>query len=210
MLATAFGAAPRSLFNSSVSGAAPPAPGTTAAGCCGVTKDVFDCSGAHGPKGSWNTTTQRIPNLAACVARCEWANCSSCNFVSFSLENEDCSWYASCDLSNLLPLPIYESEAVSPGRAPPLPDAQLYSLAIELPGASGGGGAARRVLLLVSKTEDALAVSLAGGGFPAGATALVLEGAGPEPGFNVPESRQPDAGGVLQLGSYAVALVELS
>ena len=61
----------------------------------------------------------------------------------------------------------------------------------------------------MSKTADVLAVSLVGG-FPAGATAIVLEGAGQEPGFNPPQPRAPDASGALQLGSFAVAIVTLA
>ena len=74
-----------------------------------------------------------------------------------------------------------------------------------------GGGPARRMLLLVSKTGDGLAATLAnGGGFPNGTTALVLEGAGAEPGLNPPVPRAPDAAtGVLALGPYAVAIVTL-
>jgi hypothetical protein len=209
MLATAFGTAPRNLFNTSVSSAATPvAPGTTAPGNCGFTWWDEDCSGKRNAQGAWNTTADGIADLASCAARCAWANCTSCNYVSFSLQNEDCSWYASCDFANLAPLPIYESEAVSPGRVPPTTSELLYATAAEVPG-GGGGGPARRLLLLVSKTADVLAVSLVGG-FPAGATAIVLEGAGQEPGFNPPQPRAPDASGALQLGSFAVAIVTLA
>ena len=86
--------------------------------------------------------------------------------------------------------------------------APLYSLAMQVPDA--GGGPARRVLLLVSKTSDAVAVALADGGFPHGSAAIVLEGAGAEPGFNPPVARAPDAAsGALSLGPYAVAVVTL-
>ena len=102
---------------------------------------------------------------------------------------------------------ILETEAVMPGRAPPSTGVPLYALAVEVPGS--GGGPARRLLLLVSKTADALAVNF-GGGFPEGAMAIVLEGAGLEPGFNPPQPRAPDASGALQLGSYAVAIVTLA
>jgi len=87
--------------------------------------------------------------------------------------------------------------------------APLYSLAMQVPD-EAGGGPARRVLLLVSKTSDAVAVALADGGFPSGSSAIVLEGAGAEPGLNPPVARAPDAAsGALSLGPYAVAVVTL-
>jgi hypothetical protein len=45
-----------------------------------------------------------ISSLADCVAMCTWL-CPRCRFVSFSRANDDCSWYADCNMLNLMPSP---------------------------------------------------------------------------------------------------------
>ena len=42
-----------------------------------------------------------MTSRAARPRRC--SACAACEFVSFSLASEDCSWYASCDLGELQP-----------------------------------------------------------------------------------------------------------
>jgi hypothetical protein len=87
MLATQLGGGPRSLHAAAVSGGPPPTPaGTTGNGTCGFTSYGRDCN--KDDDGAWNTTSEKIHDLPACVERCK--KCSQCSYVSLSLENEDC------------------------------------------------------------------------------------------------------------------------
>lgn len=108
----------------------------------------------------------------------------------------------------------YRTDAVRPSRDYASP---LYALGMQLEASSGletGAPPAERLLLLVSKSDQPLVANLANlGGAPAWAE--VLEAAGDEPGFAPPAARRVEpnkenAGGRLQLGAYAVALVRLS
>jgi len=195
MLATQLGSGRKQLFKSSAANTTSGAtPGETKGGNCGSTAYATDCD--HLSSGAFNTTTDNIPSLAACVAKCR--TCGMCNYVSFSLQNEDCSWYEHCAMDSLGPPMFYESVAVAPAR-----DVQsnLYTLGMEVE-ESG-----RKVVLLVSKTGDTTAAKL-DLSF-AGALCTVLEAVGDEPGFQPPRSRRVGADGVLPLGPYAVALVRL-
>ena len=74
-------------------------PGTELAGFCANTKtgDGGDC--AQGESGSWRMG----PNLRTerdCARKCA-RKCPRCNYVSVSLKDSDCSWYAKCDVSRL-------------------------------------------------------------------------------------------------------------
>ena len=89
MLARALGAAPRRLYAGSVSGGPPPPKaGAVSNGTCGTTGYNQDC--ATRDAGAWNTTADGIKTLAECAARC--MGCARCEFVSFLLKHEDCSW----------------------------------------------------------------------------------------------------------------------
>ena len=63
-------------------------------GLCAPTN--YDESGQchSGPSGAFKLST-----LKACERRC--AQCSACNFISFSASQNDCSWYSECDLERV-------------------------------------------------------------------------------------------------------------
>ena len=61
-------------------------------GYCGVTGSESDC--ATSSMGSWS-----MNNATRCIKRCQ--GCARCNFISFSPELRDCSWYHKCSLANL-------------------------------------------------------------------------------------------------------------
>ena len=79
-------------------GNAGPKVGTTGTGTCGDTSYGGTC--ADHPYGSYNSTTAGIQTLQACVEKVK--GCSNGNYVSYSAKNEDCSWYAHCDMDSLL------------------------------------------------------------------------------------------------------------
>ena len=78
-------------------------------GVCGgtswTTPDV--CSGSASceshQSGAVHARENNITSLEQCIQQCE--RCERCNFVSFSLANDDCSWYVDCDMSRLIPTP---------------------------------------------------------------------------------------------------------
>ena len=85
--------APRSLLYSNAS--------ATKKGTCGVTvrskNHPDDCTG---DKGSWELNVASEHGAASeCAALC--SRCSNCNFFSFSTQEKDCSWFASCDIGAL-------------------------------------------------------------------------------------------------------------
>lgn len=121
-------------------------------------------------------------------------------------------------MRELTPNDRYVSEAVKPTAQP---SAALYALGMELDttnlaagGEADGRGnlseerqaARQRLVLLVSKVGHALNLSLSGAAL---ASVEVLEGAGPEPGFNPPMLRRTDASGRMSLGPFGVAIVSL-
>ena len=61
-------------------------------GYCGVTNAKSDC--ATSSMGSWS-----MNNATRCIQRC--LGCARCNFISFSPEAQDCSWYHKCSLAHL-------------------------------------------------------------------------------------------------------------
>jgi len=191
MLATSLGIDAKQLHPTHVANASSNATaGETRDGNCGPTNFGGDCN--SDAVGAWNTTAEGIGSLDACAALC--AGCTSCNYVSFSSGFEDCSWYTHCDMDDLATGYQHTSRAVAPARDSSSP---LYGL-----GLTRGGA---RILLLVSKIEAPLVARIADG---AGALATVLEGTGPEPGFQPPRSRRVGPDGLVSLGPYAVALVE--
>lgn len=61
-------------------------------GVCGPTEYKERCD--TGPSGAI-----ALGSLRACKARC--LHCAACNFISFSAERRDCSWYTECELVTL-------------------------------------------------------------------------------------------------------------
>ena len=63
-------------------------------GFCGYTNfDEGNCNTSEW--GAWHFTGP----ITSCIAKCH--SCERCRYVSFSHTNEDCSWYFSCDRTNL-------------------------------------------------------------------------------------------------------------
>ena len=65
-------------------------------GYCGVTIDwEGDCS--LGLSGSWRANQHNITGVQSCARHCQ-RRCPRCNFISFSADNNDCSWFNNCPL----------------------------------------------------------------------------------------------------------------
>ena len=169
-----------------------------------------------------------IKTLADCAAKAR-STCKMANYVSFSVKNQDCSWYTKCNLTTGIGNPTrdYESEAIRPtiGPAHAVCCGDTDTGAdCNKPGkgswpAAGGhpppppGPAIfalpyivheqddAKGMLLIAKTEAGAEVTLASA--PNGTTALVLEGVGAEPGFNPPTEKAVGPGGRLSLGPCA-------
>jgi len=68
------------------------------AGLCAPTEhNSGDCELSS--SGSWSG----MDSLRACNEKCRY--CDNCVYVSYSKRNDDCSWYASCNLNNLTTMP---------------------------------------------------------------------------------------------------------
>ena len=70
------------------------------AGHCGVTEtDSGDCHA--GTRGSFTLSPDMTWHaaVAACMAWC--TACTNCNYISVSVDRQDCSWYSSCDVHRL-------------------------------------------------------------------------------------------------------------
>lgn len=92
LLATTVGTSQeKTVVNSTVTFAAAPRPkvGSTGTGTCADTSYGGTC--ADHALGSYNSTKEGITTLEQCVDKVK--GCSNGNYVSFSLKNEDCSWY---------------------------------------------------------------------------------------------------------------------
>ena len=61
-------------------------------GYCGLADSKSDC--ATSSMGAWS-----MNNVTRCIQRC--LGCARCNFISFSPELQDCSWYHKCSLAHL-------------------------------------------------------------------------------------------------------------
>ena len=80
------------------------------AGHCGVTRVGSKCA-APGESGAWQTGpwAAQLGSLSSrkrdhqLLMRClqECSRCDTCGYISFSLSQQDCSWYASCNMSQL-------------------------------------------------------------------------------------------------------------
>ena len=73
-----------------------------ARGSCGATRkgDAGDCQ--RGTRGSfgWPSRSSRLADgVGACLHLC--SQCSQCRYISVSARFSDCSWYSSCQLSQL-------------------------------------------------------------------------------------------------------------
>ena len=86
------------------------------AGSCGVTSDGGDC--ARGAQGSFEgVATGEALDWELLVGRCleRCARCARCRYVSASLAWRDCSWFASCAITNLsADVPGFRSAAAPP------------------------------------------------------------------------------------------------
>ena len=67
--------------------------GTIGNGTCGPTSYGGDCNSK--PKGSF----PGMKSFVECEAKVK--SCGMANYVSFSLEWNDCSWYQECDFAHL-------------------------------------------------------------------------------------------------------------
>ena len=64
-------------------------------GYCAVTTAGGDCD--RGVSGSWEAQSKLIGGtLQGCKQAC--SACPACNFISFSLNANDCSWFHTCSL----------------------------------------------------------------------------------------------------------------
>jgi len=77
--------------------AKPPPIGTIGNGTCGATNYGGDCNVS--PRGAWKASVEKVHDLPGCVAKAR--PCAMASYVSFSAENDDCSWYNSCDFAHL-------------------------------------------------------------------------------------------------------------
>ena len=78
----------------------------------GVCRDVEPFSNCEeGLLGSWILPAE-TNSLEACVTRC--LGCAKCRYVSYSQARRDCSWYAECDLDQLL---TYDGWVYAQGRS---------------------------------------------------------------------------------------------
>ena len=69
-----------------------------------------------GSSGSWATTKWKEQTLAACVAKAK--TCKRANYVSFSAEKQDCSWYVRCNVDELQGKRQYQTEVLHPQPMP--------------------------------------------------------------------------------------------
>ena len=65
-------------------------------GACGATENGGDC--ATDSQGAWPMAPPRH-SLATCIAMCRC--CERCRYISYSAQNEDCSWFAACKMGRL-------------------------------------------------------------------------------------------------------------
>lgn len=90
----------------------------SAAGFCRVTEFGGDCE--RGDEGAWSGAR----DVQACIAKCQ--TCARCAVLSYSRRQDDCSWYAWCDLADTRRPPStgadYVTLAIRPTFAPPAPE----------------------------------------------------------------------------------------
>ena len=89
--------------------------GAIAPGFCASTRPGGDCD--TGASGSFLTSKWPTQTLAACVAKAR--SCKNANYVSFSAEHSDCSWYKACDIDHLQTSTRgYQTEVLHPQPLP--------------------------------------------------------------------------------------------
>merc|ERR1712138_87135 len=97
-----------------------PAGAHEVAGFCRPTEFGGNCD--SGDDGAWNRLDRQ-----ACVAKCE--ACPRCAVLSYSRKNDDCSWYAWCDLADTRRPPSNAEDYVTlrllPNFAPPAPERRV-------------------------------------------------------------------------------------
>jgi len=200
LLATTVGTKQEKIvFASNLSSSGSVAPiGATAKGTCAVTSFGGEC--ASSTSGSLNATAEGIATLAQCVAKV--SGCVNGNYVSFSLMNEDCSWYSHCELGSLLQVGRgYTTEAVTGKDSGGTASDPIYALPYTKNGERG--------IMIVNKKASPLNVTIAGvsGGL---ATVVEVATSGPnakEPAFAPQIAKIISSAGVLELGPFGVAVV---
>lgn len=126
------------------------------------------------------------------------------NFASFSLKNEDCSWYKTCNMKGLMKVGAgYESEAITgKGASNGEPAGKpLFAMPYVMHDKKG--------ILLVNKKAQHMEVAIGGA---TGGNALIIEVAtdGPdkeEPAFAPQIARKITEDGVLKLGPFGIAVI---
>ena len=208
MLVDALGSGPKALLHANVTkaGSVPPAlpkAGAIRSGFCDHTATGGNCNTTA--KGSIDTSSWLNNSLAACVANVTAAACERANYVSFSAVHHDCSWFASCDFTDLKTSDAgYKTEVVRP-TAPTDASSSLFALPFILQHDHTPYSKGQRGLLLVNKVHTSTAVTL--DATMIGGVATVLQGVGAEPGFSVPSTRMVKSDRRLSLGPYGVATV---
>ena len=82
-------------------------------GYCAATVDGDNGDCDAGLQGSWMASEAGVRTLTECADLC--GNCSRCNYVSFSLVGNDCSWHHRCSLDKLhANVGDFQSRAVPP------------------------------------------------------------------------------------------------
>ena len=129
------------------------------------------------------------------------------DYVSFSLKNNDCSWFSACDMTKLLHSPGagYESQVIHSKPGPSEGGYDVFVLAFVLVQPHAPYAVGQRGLLIVNLVAVPSVLRLDATMHRAVAT--VLEGVGDSPGYTEPRTTVigPDLG--LSLGPYAVATV---
>ena len=90
--------------------------GAPGVGYCALTIARGDCW-----LGDSGTLHENVSSLQSCKRECKHA-CPRCAFVSWSARNQDCSWYAQCDLRDLRRPPKGAPDYVSVQVRRTLPD----------------------------------------------------------------------------------------
>jgi hypothetical protein len=220
MLAGHLGAGPKDLLNATVIHPPPtpaPTPTPMPPGCFVAANtdykfapgNVFPTDAAH-PHG-----LRLVDNEAQCCAMCQ--SLKNCSFWTFehggTAAKPTCYQYsgACCLLKTAAAAGNSVSNpTATSGSMKPIPTTgPLFALPYILHDATKTRG-----LLLVNKMHTGVMVKLSAATLSAGAdanwTAMVLEGVGPEPGFNPPVERAVVVGGALSIGPFGVALLTVA
>ena len=216
MLAEHLGAGPKDLLNATVRSLPHTAtsPAQAGGGCFMEPKGAVNYKYAPGnvfPNDAKHPHGLRLTSSPAqCCALCQ--SLKNCTFFTYSgggtvakptcysTVGKGCCFLKTAEGGDGSPgCPTCTSGSTKPLPAPP---ALVFALPYILHDA-----AKTRGLMLINKQHTGVTVKLSAAALAGGTpTALVLEGVGPEPGFNSPVNRSV-AGGQLSIGPYGVALV---